>query len=71
MTDKNIFRTVMIDFIPFGTPYCDVLAQTRGGTLESIQLYGPIGDATDFVTARVVYTEETGATKLYRVSKRQ
>lgn len=68
MADENIFRTVMIDFIPFGTPYCDVLAQIRGGTLESIQLYGPIGDATDFVTARIVYTDEIGATTLYQVS---
>jgi len=68
MSEENIFRTVMIDFIPFGTPYCDVLAQIRGGTLESVQLYGPIGDATDFVTARVVYTDEAGASKLYMVS---
>lgn len=58
----------MIDFIPFGTPYSDVLQQVRGGTLESIQMYGPIGGSTDFVTARVIYTDETGATALYRVS---
>lgn len=57
----------MIDFIPFGTPYSDVLQQIRGGNLESIQLYGPIGDVTDFVTARVIYTDESGATALYRV----
>lgn len=68
MADENIFRTVMIDFIPFGTPYCDALAQIRGGSLESIQMYGPIGDATDFVTARVIYTDEIGANTLYRVS---
>ncbi|KAK5943647.1 hypothetical protein PMZ80_004655 [Knufia obscura] len=66
MADENIFRTVMIDFIPFGTPYCDALAQIRGGSLESIQMYGPIGDATDFVTARVIYTDEIGANTLYR-----
>lgn len=57
----------MIDFIPFGTPYSDVLQQIRGGNLELIQLYGPIGDVTDFVTARVIYTDENGATALYHV----
>lgn len=59
----------MIDFIPFGTPYGDLLAQIRGGTLESVQMYGPIGNATDFVTARVIFTDETGATGLYAVSQ--
>lgn len=68
MSETNLFRTIMIDFIPIGTTYSDLLAYIRGGTLESIHLYGPIGDATDFVTARVVYTEETGAMALYRVS---
>lgn len=57
----------MIDFIPSGTPYSDVLQQIRGGNLELIQLYGPIGNVTDFVTARVIYTDENGATALYRV----
>lgn len=57
----------MIDFIPFGTPYSDVLAEIRGGTIESVQLYGPIGCATDFVTARVVFTHELGAINLYKV----
>ena len=52
----------MIDFIPFGTPYADLLAEIRGGTIESIQMYGPIGCSTDFVTARVVFTHELGAT---------
>lgn len=70
MADENIFRTIMIDFIPYGTSYSDVLAQVRGGTLESVQLYGPIGDATDFVTARIVYIDEGGATNLYRVSSK-
>lgn len=65
--DDNLYRTVMIDFIPFGTHYSDVLQQIRGGTLELIQMYGPIGDVTDFATARVIYTDENGATALYRV----
>lgn len=68
MLDDNLYRTIMIDFIPFGTPYSEVLQQIRGGTLELIQLYGPIGDVTDFVTARIIYTDENGATALYRVS---
>ena len=58
----------MIDFIPFGTPYSDLLTQIRGGTLESVQMYGPIGNATDFVTARIIFTDETGAADLYMVS---
>ena len=66
--DENLYRTVMIDFIPFGTPYSDLLAQIRGGTLESVQMYGPIGNATDFVTARIIFTDETGAADLYMVS---
>lgn len=66
--DDNLYRTIMIDFIPFGTPYSDVLQQIRGGKVELIQMYGPIGDVTNFVTARVIYTDENGATALYRVS---
>ena len=58
----------MIDFIPYGTPYSDVLAEIRGGPIESVQMYGPIGCATDFVTARVVFTHELGAVSLYKVS---
>ncbi|KAK5076922.1 hypothetical protein LTR51_002608 [Lithohypha guttulata] len=65
LADKNLYRTVMMDFIPFGTSYADLLAQIRGGTLESVQMYGPIGNATDFVTARVVFVAETGAAALY------
>lgn len=58
----------MVDFIPFGTSYSDLLAQIRGGSLESVQMYGPVGHATSFVTARIVFTDETGATGLYQVS---
>lgn len=68
MTEPNLFRTIMIDFIPFGTPYSDVLHHVRGGALESIHLYGPIGDATAFVTARIVFVHESGASTLFRVS---
>lgn len=68
VTAPNIYRTVMIDFIPIGAKYSDILAHIRGGALESIQLYGPVGSATNFVTARVVFTHELGATTLYQVS---
>lgn len=59
----------MIDFIPFGTSYADLLAEIRGGTVESVQLYGPIGCATEFSTARVVFTHERSAQGLYTVSQ--
>ena len=55
----------MIDYLPIGTRYCDVLDQIRGGTLESIQMYPPI--ATNFITARVVFTHERGAVGLFQV----
>ena len=59
--DKNLFRTVMIDFIPIGSTYKDVLSQVCGGSLEQIQLFEPVGNVTNFMTARVVFNYELGA----------
>jgi hypothetical protein len=61
--DKNIFRTVMIDFIPLGTKVKDVLSEilVPSGSLEQIELFPPIGDATNFMTARVVFNYEISA----------
>ena len=59
--DKNLFRTIMIDYIPIGTTYKDVLEKISGGSLESIQLFDPIGGATEYMTARVVFDYELSA----------
>lgn len=59
--DKNIFRTVMIDYIPKDATYQDVLGEIRGGALEKIELVPAIGRATDYQTARVVFNFEIGA----------
>jgi len=61
ITDKNLYRTIMIDGIPIGATYRDVLPHIRGGALESIQLFGPIGTVTNFMTARIVFSYELGA----------
>lgn len=63
--EKNLYRTVMIDFIPRGTTYKEVLNQIRGGTLESIQLVDNVGCANDFMTARIVFNYELDAQYLY------
>ena len=60
-TEKNLYRTVMIDYIPQGTTYQDVLAHVRTGALESIQLFPPLRGCTDYFTARIVFTYELGA----------
>lgn len=59
--DKNLFRTVMIDFIPNGSTVKDVLAEISGGSLEKIELLPAIGNVTNFMTARVVFNYELGA----------
>lgn len=61
VSDRNAYRTVMIDEIPIGTTMKDVLAQIRGGALESLQLLPPLGRVTSFMTARVVFLHETAA----------
>lgn len=57
----------MIDFIPYteAIKYSEVLRHIRGGGLQSITMYGPIGAMTDFVTARVIFTHESSATAFY------
>lgn len=64
--DKNLYRTVMIDFIPAGTDIRDILQQVRGGPLESIQSFKPIGRSNDFMTARIVFNYELDAQALYK-----
>ncbi len=59
--DKNLFRTVMIDYIPIGAAYRDVLHEICGGSVEQIELFDPIGSATDYMTARVVFNHELSA----------
>ena len=70
--EKNQFRTIMIDFIPLCTPLqalLKVLARIRPGELESIQYLPRIGNATDFMTARVVFHYERNATSLIEVDR--
>ncbi|KAK4936253.1 hypothetical protein LTR10_022840 [Elasticomyces elasticus] len=62
----NAYRTVMVDQIPLNTTLKDVLAIVRGGTLESIELHGPVGRATSFMTARIVFSYETAANTMYK-----
>ena len=59
--DKNLFRTVMIDYIPIGATYKDLLSGISGGSLEQIELFNPIGSATDYMTARLVFNYELSA----------
>lgn len=61
VADRNLYRTLMIDFLPLTTTLKNVLALIRGGALESIQLFPPIGNVTDFITARVVFHYELPA----------
>lgn len=64
-SEKNLYRTVMIDFIPQGTEYAEILKNVRGGAIESVQLFDPIGSSTDFMTARIVFNYELGARSVY------
>ncbi|ETN38851.1 uncharacterized protein HMPREF1541_06892 [Cyphellophora europaea CBS 101466] len=60
-SSKNLFRTVMIDYIPKTATYNDVLGQISGGSLEKIEMVPAIGNVTDYQTARVVFNFEIGA----------
>lgn len=62
----DAFRTVMIDGIPVGSTMMDVLDIVKGGSLESIQLFAPIGTATTSMTARVVFIHERAAHNMIR-----
>lgn len=57
----DAYRTIMIDNIPVGSTIHDILATVHGGSLESIQLYPPIGKVTSFMTARIVFNYENAA----------
>ena len=63
-TEKNLYRTVMIDYIPRGATYQDVLEHVRTGALESIHLFPPLRGCADFFTARVVFTYEIPAVSM-------
>jgi hypothetical protein len=63
--ERNLCRTLIIDFLPLDTTLKDVLGLIRGGALESIQLFEPIGNVTDFKTARVVFHYEIPACDMY------
>ncbi|KAK5209958.1 hypothetical protein LTR41_004590 [Exophiala xenobiotica] len=62
----NAYRTVMIDDIPLGTTVKDVLEVVRGGTLQSIQLFPPIGRVNPHMTARIVFVYESAADRMYK-----
>ncbi|KIW50754.1 hypothetical protein PV05_09542 [Exophiala xenobiotica] len=62
----NAYRTVMIDEIPLGTTLKDVLEVVRGGTLQSIQLFPPIGRVCPYMTARIVFVYEASANEMYK-----
>ena len=57
----DAYRTVMVDGIPVGSTMMDVLAIVRGGPLDSVQLFPPIGKATSFMTARIIFNYEHSA----------
>ena len=61
VTSTDCYRTVMVYDIPVGTNVKEVLNIVKGGYLESIELVGPIGNATNFMTARLVFIHESGA----------
>lgn len=63
--EKNLCRTLILDFLPLDTTMRDVLHLIRGGALESIQLFPPIGTITDFMTARAVFHYELPADDIY------
>jgi hypothetical protein len=58
---KDVYRTVMIEVIPLSTSVKSILDQIRGGSLESLEVVGPIGKITNYMTARVVFNHESGA----------
>ncbi|KIW30631.1 hypothetical protein, variant 1 [Cladophialophora immunda] len=57
----DAYRTVMVDAIPVGSTIPDVLSIVKGGSLESIQLFPPIGKVTTVMTARIVFNYEESA----------
>ena len=61
LSEKNLYRTIMIDHIPNGTSVQDVLSHIRGGMVESVQLLPAIGASTSFMTARIVFVYEAAA----------
>jgi hypothetical protein len=63
--ERNLCRTLIIDFLPLDTTLKDVLSLIRRGSLESIQLFEPISNVTDFKTARVVFHYEIPACDMY------
>jgi len=63
-TEKNLYRTVMIDYIPHGATYQDVLQHVRTGAVESIQMFSPLRGSTNYWTARVVFTYELPAVSM-------
>jgi hypothetical protein len=66
---RDLFRTVMVDYIPIDATMSDLLSEVRGGSLESIELIDPIGQATDYKTARVVFNTEKGATYIHEYGR--
>ncbi|OAP62489.1 hypothetical protein AYL99_04694 [Fonsecaea erecta] len=62
----DAYRTVMIDAIPVNCTLPDVLSIVKGGSLESIQLFPPIGKVTTFMTARLVFNYEESAHKMIK-----
>jgi hypothetical protein len=59
--DKNIFRTVMVDYVPKDATYQDVLEHIYGGSLEKVELVPAIGHESEYKTARLVFNTELGA----------
>ena len=58
---KNLFRTVMIDYIPADATYLDVVTEIHAGSLEKVELVPAIGKTNNYQTARVVFNFELGA----------
>ena len=63
-TEKNLYRTVMIDYIPQTTTYQEILEHVRSGALESIQLFPPLGSTTNYLTTRIVFIHEIPAVSM-------
>lgn len=64
VTSTDCYRTIMVYDIPKGTTVKEVLNVVKGGSLESVELVGPIGNATNFMTARLVFIHESGAMEM-------
>lgn len=64
VTSTDCYRTVMVYDIPKGTTVKEVLDMVKGSSLESVELVGPIGKATNFMTARLVFIHESGAMEM-------